>query len=116
MLFVDESNNVPALAHTREDIEDYCDAYYSVRTYFAYYNEIIHPIPEADLAPGSTLENIQPPPLKRLQGRPRITGRREAGEPGPKKRSYSVRCSNCREIGHNAKSCQRAPVAKKVSI
>ncbi|KAG5544465.1 hypothetical protein RHGRI_017028 [Rhododendron griersonianum] len=59
-------------------------------------------------------EPVQPPPLKRLPGRPRKSRRRAADEPAPggseSRRSCTVRCANCKEIGHNKRTCQRAPV------
>ncbi|GAV91949.1 hypothetical protein CFOL_v3_35334 [Cephalotus follicularis] len=65
-------------------------------------------MPEADL--------IQPPPLKRLPGRPTVNRKREAGEPvAGIKRSSTVRCGICGGLAHNKRKCQRAPVMKKVN-
>lgn len=55
--------------------------------------------------------------LKRLPGRPRKNRRKEPGETtagsGQARRSTTVRCDNCKQLGHNKRTCQRAPVASR---
>ena len=60
---------------------------------------------------------ILPLKLKRNPGRPRKERIREPDEVGPsaeRKRSYTIRCKNCLQLGHNKRSCQRAPVSARV--
>ena len=57
---------------------------------------------------------VQPPPLRRMPGRPRKNRVREEDEGAAAtsiiRRSNTVRCCICKEIGHNKRTCQRAPV------
>ncbi|XP_028056708.1 GPI-anchored CFEM domain protein A-like isoform X2 [Camellia sinensis] len=68
------------------------------------------------LIPGDPL---QPPPLKRLPGRPRTSRKRAAHEPpagtSQTKRSSTLRCKWCMQFGHNKRTCQRGPVRGEAS-
>jgi len=64
------------------------------------YDEIIHPVPDLSMVEiiEQDVDVVQPPPLKRLPGRPRKNRRLEEGESMTQvvgKRSTTVKCSNC---------------------
>ncbi|GAV83306.1 hypothetical protein CFOL_v3_26754, partial [Cephalotus follicularis] len=108
---------VCCLGHNRENLEDYCHEFYSVKRYVDTYCELMHRIPEANLDTRNMNEDIQPPPLKRLPGRLAINRRKEPGESTSTiRRSSTIKCGNCGGLGHNRKKCQSAPVAKKVTL
>lgn len=105
---------VLCVGYTRGNLEELCDDCYTVAKYLKAYSSVIHPLPDSNLDPRNDDENLQPPPLKRLPGRPKKNRRREEDEAAKRKRSTTVRCDNCKGFGHNRRTCQRAPVAKKV--
>ena len=98
----------------RMSIEDYCDSYYSNGRYIMAYGEIIQPIHDESMWPEAPGDAVQPPPLRRMPGRPRKNRVREEDEGAAAtsimRRSNTVRCCICKEIGHNKRTCQRAPV------
>ncbi|KAM7278694.1 hypothetical protein ACFE04_005828 [Oxalis oulophora] len=57
---------------------------------------------------------LEPPPLKRLPGRPRRNRGREDDEPDVKRRSSTLKCSICGNYDHNRRTCQGPPVAIQV--
>lgn len=93
-----------------EEVEDYCHVAYTVDRYFAVYSNIIHPQPDLGILPMPTEDIMQPPPLRRLPGRPRKARRMQPSEKMGTQRSTTLRCSICKAIGHNKRSCQGAPV------
>lgn len=86
-------------------------------TYLRAHAGMIHPIPDQRLWEPVEGDVLEPPPLRRLPGRPRKNRRREvddaAAGTSESRRSQTIKCSNCQHFGHNKRSCQRAPVAKK---
>ncbi|KAH7860159.1 hypothetical protein Vadar_010052 [Vaccinium darrowii] len=94
--------------------DNYVHPYFKKEGYLVTYGRIIHPIMDHTMwtqVPGDVL---QPPPLRRQRGRPRKNRRRQEGEapPGPsqEKRSQTLRCTKCKEFGHNRRTCQGGPV------
>ncbi|XP_028102732.1 uncharacterized protein LOC114301971 [Camellia sinensis] len=98
------------ITHKRMNLETYCNTMYYKHIYFKAYGEIIHPIHDESLWGPVLGDELKPPPLKRMPGRPRKSRRREIDEAAPSKRSCTVRCIICKEIGHNKRTCQRAPI------
>ena len=78
---------------------------------------MIHLIVDQNMWPPDECDPIQPPNLRRLPGRPTKNRRREAGEAtlgtSDAKRNLTVHCCICGNLGHNKRSCQRAPVRGK---
>ncbi|GAV63069.1 hypothetical protein CFOL_v3_06591 [Cephalotus follicularis] len=67
----------------------------STSMYMATYRNIIHLIPETNLDPDNVSQALHPPNLKRLLGRPKATRFKAEGEPTNRRRSSTMRCSNC---------------------
>ncbi|XP_043687779.1 uncharacterized protein LOC122639002 [Telopea speciosissima] len=105
------------ILYKRHTLESYCDDYYRVKRYLEAYKDIIHPLPGLEqLKSEHHLSTVQPPPLKRLPGRPHINRKKEPDEGASgefRKRFGSIRCSNCKEVGHNSRKCKRAPIKGK---
>lgn len=103
-----------AILFKRGNLEDYCDSYFTVQRYLMAHWAMINPMPDLSMAPTAVNSvGLRPPPLRRLPGRPHKNRRREEGEKGVgdfRKRSASVRCEICKHIGHNRRTCQKAPV------
>ncbi|XP_028086309.1 uncharacterized protein LOC114287232 [Camellia sinensis] len=98
------------ITHKRINLETYCDTMYYKHIYFKAYGEIIHPMHDESLWGPVLGDELKPPPLKRMPGRPRKSRRREVDEAAPSKRSCTVKCIICKGIGHNKRTCQRAPI------
>ena len=49
---------------------------------------------------------ILPPIMKRSVGRPSRNRKRDGDEKRKGKRSNTVKCSKCHQLGHNAKTCK----------
>ncbi|KAF8408008.1 hypothetical protein HHK36_007148 [Tetracentron sinense] len=106
------------IARKRANLEEYCDEYYSKATYLRAYGGIIHPISDESMWPVGNHEVVEPPPFRRLPGRPKKNRRRELDEPTPgsqSRRSSTIRCCICKQFGHNKRTCQRGPVKGKPS-
>ncbi|XP_058182429.1 uncharacterized protein LOC131300547 [Rhododendron vialii] len=108
---------VSALTHKKVNIEDGCDPSYKLEAYMQCYGSMIHPIRNQMYWEPDQFHKLDPPPLRRMPGRPRKNRMREADEApagaSHMKRSQTLRCTNCKEFGHNRRTCQRAPVKKK---
>ncbi|XP_019457609.1 PREDICTED: uncharacterized protein LOC109357995 [Lupinus angustifolius] len=105
------------ITYMRANVEKYYDEAYCKSKYCLTYNEIIHPMPDIDVNNRGSISQIDPPPLKRLPGRPRRARKKSVVE-GPlgtndARRSHTCRCSTCNELGHNYRTCQRTPIQGK---
>ncbi|KAI8527005.1 hypothetical protein RHMOL_Rhmol12G0043000 [Rhododendron molle] len=70
-----------ALTHKRANLEDYCDMYFHKDYYLKAHGGIIHPVPDQTRWINVGGDTVEPPPLKRLPGRPRKSRRRNVDEP-----------------------------------
>jgi len=82
------------------------------------YHEVVHPVPDLSMVniQENAIDIVLPPPLKRLSRRPQKNRRLEEGEKsvaGIVNRLSTIQCKNCKQFGHNQRTCQRAPVAPK---
>ncbi|KAJ4961324.1 hypothetical protein NE237_021234 [Protea cynaroides] len=118
-----EASGVPckhaasAIQYRRGNLEEYCSEFFSIQRYLAAHQEMVHALPDISMAPNIQETNVlQPPPLKRLPGRPVKNRRREPGEEPTasfRRKTTSVKCDTCKEVGHNRRTCQLAAVKKK---
>ncbi|XP_056685676.1 uncharacterized protein [Spinacia oleracea] len=90
----------------RLDPVDFVSTYFKGAAYKQAYAEHMNPMADPTQWPGSTLPTIKPPGIKRSAGRPQKQRRRGAMEARKRKRHTSVKCSKCKEMGHNARTCK----------
>lgn len=102
-----------AIHHARLDPHTFVSGWFSVEMYKVTYGGTIKPIPDQEQWPDSTLPSIQPPAFRRGIGRPSRNRRREEDEQRKCKRSKTVKCSICKEFGHNSITCRGGLTAKE---
>ncbi|KAL5842719.1 hypothetical protein ACOSQ3_013322 [Xanthoceras sorbifolium] len=93
------------ITKVRVDVENYVHDYLKKSTYLRTYSHYIHAIPDESLWPEVESETILPPKKRRSAGRPRLSRQRGAIEPAKVKRSVGFRCSKCKQVGHNSRTC-----------
>ena len=97
------------IVHKRANVETYYDEYLTRFFYLKASGEIIHPLP--DLNDINVNEEVEPPILRRLLGRPRKNRRKEPREQPTSlnvaKRSNTIKCQTCKRFGNNKHTCQR---------
>ncbi|KAL2897259.1 Filamentous hemagglutinin [Bienertia sinuspersici] len=91
--------------HHRLQPLDFVSPYFKGAAYKLAYAEHMHPMPGASQWPSFNLPDIQPPMIKRTAGRPKKQRKRGPNEARKGKRHSSVKCSNCKEMGHNKLTC-----------
>ncbi|XP_021850492.2 uncharacterized protein [Spinacia oleracea] len=77
------------------------------------YAEHMHPIPDPTQWPEFNLPTINPPGIKRIARRPSKQRKRGAMEAKKRKRHTLVKCSKCKEMGHNARTCKSSTGSSK---
>ena len=98
------------------NLEDFIDPALSKAAYLRTYNYMIHLIPNLCVWGDHVGAPIQPPPLKRKPGRPKLVRKRESTEKPKAARSGSVVYRKCKLPGHNSRTCKTegSPVETKV--
>jgi len=90
--------------------EQYLHRYYSVENYKKAYDPMIYPIPSEDLWVRTGQDEVDPF-VRATPGKPKKVRRRGPDEPrNPhcmRKGGVTMRCSKCRAVGHNARTCPR---------
>ncbi|WVY90142.1 hypothetical protein V8G54_035656 [Vigna mungo] len=106
---------IAAISYKVQNPEDYVHVYYKKPAYVTCYAPEIVPINGQQMWP--TSENtplLLPPIYKTPPGRPKKLRRREADEPVShtklSKKNSIMKCSSCKEFGHNVRSCRRKKV------
>lgn len=108
---------ISAILHNSSKPEQYLHQYYSVQNYKKAYDPMIYPVPSKDQWVKTGQDEVDPPIIRSTPGRPKKIRRRGPDEPrNPycmRKCGVTMRCSKCRAVGHNARTCTRR---KRVSI
>ncbi|XP_043710205.1 uncharacterized protein LOC122659122 [Telopea speciosissima] len=99
-----------AITFMREKLERYCDSLYSIKTFMDVYGGMIHPFLDlVELTPNDPTKLVQPLVLKRRLGRPHKI-MNEEGDEEYNGRSTQMRCRKCKQVGHNKRIYQLAPM------
>ncbi|XP_016713298.1 uncharacterized protein [Gossypium hirsutum] len=101
-----------AVIHVKNEFpETYVQTWYTKQTQLQIYSNFVSPVRgPKQWAYLSNMLPILPPPLRRPPGRPIKVRRKEPNEPQTterlSKRRVEMRCSKCKIIGHNKRSCK----------
>ncbi|CAI9297408.1 unnamed protein product [Lactuca saligna] len=108
------AHSVASISFLNRDVEAYIDNMFSTTTFRKAYNYIIAPMNSSEMSLETNYTPPLPPISRRMHGRPATkrkksttenTGTHRASKAGKK-----IRCSICKEIGHNKATCpQRRP-------
>jgi len=109
---------VAAINYKVENPEAYVHPYYKRAAYEACYSPEITPINGQQLWPKSNKPELLPPIYKTPPGRPKKLRRREADEHVShsklSKKNLIMKCSRCKQMGHNIRSCRKGIRHRKV--
>ncbi|XP_074306285.1 uncharacterized protein LOC141641525 [Silene latifolia] len=102
---------IATINHQRANYEDFVHDAYTKDKYMVAYGNLVPPLPGISQWERVGMDDLLPPPHRKLPGRPSMKKRRkEVGEGGitehPKKQKLQRSCGNCGELGHNVKSCK----------
>lgn len=102
---------ISAILYDSSKPEDYLNPYFSVDMYKKAYDPMIYPMPSEEQWVRTNEDKVEPPVYRPAVGRPKKLRRRGPDEPrNPyciRKGGVTMRCSRCREVGHNNRTCPR---------
>uniref|UniRef100_A0A2N9HBF3 SWIM-type domain-containing protein n=1 Tax=Fagus sylvatica TaxID=28930 RepID=A0A2N9HBF3_FAGSY len=105
---------ISAILHEGSKIEDYVDHCYTIEKYKKSYEPIIHPVPSMEQWTQTQYDPVDPPLERCHPGRPKRQRKRDPIEPSNpyrfSKLGTNIKCSVCKKLGHNSRTC---PLAKK---
>uniref|UniRef100_A0A2N9G9T6 SWIM-type domain-containing protein n=1 Tax=Fagus sylvatica TaxID=28930 RepID=A0A2N9G9T6_FAGSY len=105
---------ISAILHQGSKIEDYVDHCYTIEKYKKSYEPIIYPMPSMEQWAQTQYDPVDPPLERCHPGRPKRMRRRDPTEPTNPYRfskvGTNIKCSSCKKLGHNSRTC---PLAKK---
>jgi len=111
---------VTTINYKVENPEAYVHAYYKKAAYEACYNPKITPINGQQLWPKSNQPELLPPIYKTPLGRPKKLRSREADEHAShsklSKKNLIMKCSRCKQLGHNIRSSRKGIRNRKVNL
>ncbi|CAI9265896.1 unnamed protein product [Lactuca saligna] len=113
------AHSVASISFLNRDVEAYVDNMFSTTTFRKAYNYRIAPTNNSDMWPETNYTPPLPPINRRMPGRPTTKRKKSTtentGTHRVSKAGKKIRCSICKEIGHNKATCpQRRP--KKLNV
>jgi len=96
------------------DINDYVPDIFKKEQYAACYAPVIYPANGQSLWERTEYNDLQPPPIRKQPGRPKKKRNKEAGELmkdeyGLRRARWGLKCSRCKQSGHNKSTCKLPP-------
>ncbi|CAI9276308.1 unnamed protein product [Lactuca saligna] len=107
------------IASLNRDVQEYVSPWFTTSMYLNCYRNTINPLNGSDMWPHVDYISPLPPKRRRLPGRPSTKRKRDQIErenQGKKhsitKRGSVMKCSICRESGHNRTTCPQKPIGE----
>jgi hypothetical protein len=105
---------IACMKHKHYNIADYVPSIYKKEAYAECYSSKIYPANGENLWMRTEYTDLQPPAIKKQPRRPKKKRRLDASEllreEGQMKRaSYGIKCSRCKQSGHNKSTCPLPP-------
>jgi hypothetical protein len=95
------------------NVFDFVPEIFKKEQYAACYNSSIYPANGQQLWQRTEYTDLQPPPIKKLPGRPKKRRNKDANElldkSQLKRARWGIRCSRCKQSGHNKSTCKLPP-------
>jgi len=96
------------------DINDFVPDIFKKDQYAACYAPVIYPANGQNLWERTKYNDLQAPPIRKQPGRPKKKRNKEAGEllkedGGMRRARWGIKCSRCKESGHNKSTCKLPP-------
>ncbi|KAK9290403.1 hypothetical protein L1049_008572 [Liquidambar formosana] len=112
------SHAVAAILRASMNPEDFVDECYHKVTNGMAYAPMIYPIGDPTNWAASGCEPVGPPPYRKAPGRPK-KARKKGQDETPagtavNRKNNTVKCKNCKNFGHNSRSCKSTPVIEEV--
>lgn len=112
------SHAVSAIYYLNDDPRKYIDSSLMVDKCKQAYGECMSSMNGRNLWPRDETDPIRPPPKRRMPGRPQKARRKGLNEETRKvgstvkliEKGREMHCTNCKQLGHNKRSCKTAPV------
>ncbi|CAI9279345.1 unnamed protein product [Lactuca saligna] len=105
------AHSVASISFLNMDVEAYVDNMFSTTTFRKAYNYIIAPMNSSDMWPETNYTPPFPPINRRMPGRPTTKRKKSTTENTVthmvSKAGKKIRCSICKEIGHNKATCPK---------
>ncbi|CAI9296449.1 unnamed protein product [Lactuca saligna] len=103
------AHSVASISFLNRDVEAYVDNMFSTTTFRKAYNYRIAPTNNSDMWPETNYTPPLPPINRRMPGRPTTKRKKSTtentGTHRVSKAGKKIRCSICKEIGHNKATC-----------
>jgi len=105
---------IACMKHKHYNSADYVPSIYKKEAYVDCYSSMIYPTNGQNLWMRTEYADLQPPAIKKQPRRPKKKRRLDASEllreEGQMKRaSYGIKCSRCKQFGHNKSRCPLPP-------
>ena len=104
------------LCGTKDSIIQFIDPSLTKSAFLITYSPMIHPIPDLCVWNDIEAAHVEPPPLKRKPGRPKLLRKRESHEKPKAARSGSVVCGKCKQPGHNKRTWKGVSTSKRSKV
>lgn len=115
-------HGVACISYLNMDCQDFVSQWFTTDMFLKSYQYNIMPLNGSDMWPQVDYIKPLPPKKRRLPGRPTVKRRRDQEEREDKGRKHKVtkigavlRCSICKERGHNKVRCPKKPTDRSSS-
>ncbi|KAL3381480.1 hypothetical protein AABB24_001550 [Solanum stoloniferum] len=111
---------IAAIHHDEANLLESVCKWYKKETYLKAYKHFLQPVTNMKMWPKTLNPKVEPPPVRKMPGRPGKKRKKELGEVPSSgklpKRGKTMSCSACKSKGHNIRTCPNKPPATSQGI